>query len=99
MDSIRQMVTANHGAEPDIWLCDPAGYEKSGRILRDSPSSRLLAYSTADKTIYGSDGCNACTRRLAVALESLTDSELQSFAEDNDLRLDLLERVTEAIRT
>jgi hypothetical protein len=97
MDSIRQMVAAEHGSEPDVWLADPAGYERSGRVLRDSPQSRLLAYSRSDKRIYASDGCNACTRRLQVALESLTDSEIQTFAEDNDLRLDLLERLTELL--
>ena len=98
MDSIRQIVAANHGRQPEVWLADPSGYERSGRVLRDSPSSRLLAYSPADKTIYASDGCNACTRQLNVSLETLTDSELQTFAEDNDVRLDLLERLTEFIR-
>ena len=99
MDSIRQMVAAKRGREPEIWLADPEGYERSGRVLRDSPSSRLLAYSPSDLTLYASDGCNACTRQLAVALESLTDSELQTFSEDNDLRLDLVERLAETLRS
>ena len=43
--------------------------------------------------IYATDGCNSCARRLAVSLESLTDSQLQAFAEDNDLRIDLLQRL------
>ena len=97
MDSIRQMVAAEHGAEPDIWLADPSGYERGARLLRDSPHSRLVAYSRTDKRVYASDGCNACTRRLKVTLESLTDSELQTFAEDNDLRLDVLEKLTDLL--
>lgn len=98
MDSIRQIVSAKHGGEPEFWLADPEGYEKAGRVLRDSPSSRLLAYAPQDRVIYGSDGCNTCTRQLAVRLESLSDSELQSFAQDNDFRLDLLKRLVDAVR-
>jgi hypothetical protein len=98
MDSIRQMAKANHGQEPEIWLADPESYERKGHVLRDSPCPRLLAYSPKDKIIYASDGCNACTRKLSISLDSLTDSELQTFAEDNDLRLDLLEHLVESIR-
>jgi len=98
MDSIRQVVAAQQGREPDVWLADPESYESHGRILRDSPLPRLLAYSLADRIIYACDGCNACTRRLDVTLESLTDSELEAFAEDNALRLDLLERLAELSR-
>jgi len=98
MDSIRQVVAAERGREPEVWLADPEQYERAGHVLRDSPSPRLLAYSLFDKTIYASDGCNACTRRLPVALGSLTDSELQTFAEDNDLRLDLIDRLVESVR-
>ncbi len=98
MDSIRQVVAAQRDREPDVWLADPDAYEKDGRILRDSPSSRLLAYSRTGRVIYATDGCNACTRRLGMPLESISDSELQSFAEDNNVRLDLLERLTDLIR-
>src|SRR5262245_46087453 len=98
VDSIRQVVAAQRSREPEVWLADPDSYEKDGRVLRDSPSSRLLAYSRLDNVIYATDGCNACTRRLAIPLESISDSELQSFAEDNDFRLDLLERLAELTR-
>jgi hypothetical protein len=98
-DSIRQVIAALRGREPEVWLADPDAYEKDGRVFRDSPSSRLLAYSRANQTLYASDGCNACTRRLAVPLETLSDSELQAFAEDNDVRLDLLERLTDLTRS
>ena len=60
---------------------------------RSRASPRLLAYSLQDRIIYATDGCNCCTRRLNGALETLTDSELQTFAEDNELRLDLLEHL------
>jgi len=98
VDSIRQVVAAQRGREPDVWLADPEAYEKNGRILRDSPSSRLLAYSRVDRTMYATDGCNACTRRMCIPLESVSDSELQTFAEDNDFRLELLERLVDIIR-
>ena len=97
-DSIRQVIAAVHGREPDVWLADPDAYEKDGRVFRDSPSSRLLAYSRAERTLYASDGCNACTRRLDVPLETLSDSELQAFAEDNALRRELLERLADLSR-
>jgi hypothetical protein len=95
MDSIRQVVAAGHGRMPDVFLVDADSYERNGRVLRDSPTSRLLAYSASDRVIYANDGCNSCTRRLNAALETFTDSELQTFAEDNGLRLDLLERLAE----
>ena len=93
VDSVRQVVAGRHGHEPEIWLVDPDAYEKNGRLLRDSTSSRLLAYSKQDQVLYATDGCNCCTRRVPLPLETLTSSELQTFAEDNDLRLDLLKRL------
>jgi hypothetical protein len=94
MDSLRQVVASHHASEPAFWLVDPYSYERDGRLLRDSPSSRLLAYSPADRILYATDGCNSCSRRLRASLETLTDSELQAFAEDNDLRVDLLQHLT-----
>jgi hypothetical protein len=93
MDSIRQVVASKHDRSPEIWLADPALYESNGRVRRDSPSSRLLAYSTHDRIVYATDGCNCCTRELNVAIETLTESELQTFAENNEFRLDLLKRL------
>lgn len=93
MASIRQSVTSLHGQQPQFWIHDPESYEKNGRLLRDSPAPRLLAYAPVDRIVYACDGCNTCTRRMNIALESLTGPELQAFAEDNDLRLDLLERL------
>jgi hypothetical protein len=86
-DSIRRL------GSPDVWLVDPDAYEKNGRILRDTDSPRMLAYSTKDRLLYATDGCNSCTRRLATDLKQLPPEELKRFAEENELRLELLEQL------
>ena len=53
------------GAEPAVWLVSTDQYERDGRIFRDSTSPRLLAYYTDTKSIYVSDGCNACTHDVS----------------------------------
>jgi hypothetical protein len=65
VDSIRQVIAGQHGAEPETWIVDPDQYEKDGRVLRDSPTYRLLAYAADTRTLYASDGCNACSRHVA----------------------------------
>jgi hypothetical protein len=92
-DSIRQIVTSQHRSDPEIWLADPDAYEKNGRILRDSESPRMLAYSGKDHMLYGTDGCNSCSRAVRADLKVLPSDELKQFAEDNELRLELLERL------
>ena|ERR1700733_4001139 len=94
-DSIRRVVSAQHRSIPDVWLVDPDAYEKNGRVLRDSESPRMLAYSTKDQILYGTDGCNSCARH--VRLVSLSADELKQFAEHNELRPELLERLVLAI--
>src|SRR3954464_203005 len=79
--SIRQVVSSRQAENPDIWLADPDQYEKNGRVLRDSESARMVAYSTKDHILYATDGCNACAR--AVRLRS---TDLKQFADDNELR-------------
>src|SRR2546427_6444065 len=96
-DSIRQLVSAQRGAHPDVWLADPDAYEKNGRVLRDSETPRMLAYSTRDHVLYATDGCNSCTRRVRLDLEMLPQDELKQFAEDNELRLELLEKLVALI--
>jgi hypothetical protein len=96
-DSIRQIVSSQHRTNPDVWLADPDAYEKNGRVLRDSDSSRMLAYSTKDQVLYGTDGCNSCARQVRATLESLPEDELKQLAEDNDLRLDLLQRLASLV--
>src|SRR5215467_11384440 len=85
-DSIQHLVSARRLASPDIWLADPDAYEKNGRILRDSDSPRMLAYSTMDQVLYATDGCNACIRRVA-------PEKLKNLAENNEVRLDLIEKL------
>jgi hypothetical protein len=96
-DSIRQVVSAQHLANPDVWLVDPDAYEKNGRVLRDSESPRLLAYSTKDQVLFATDGCNSCTRRVRTNLAALPSSELKEFAEHNAIRHELLERLVTLI--
>ena len=92
-DSIRQVVAAQHLTQPDIWLVDPDAYEKNGRILRDSESPRMLAYSMASGVLYATDGCNSCTRRVEHNFEGMSFPERQEFAKKNDIRPELLERL------
>jgi len=93
MDSIRQVVAAGHDEVPDIWVADPDQYERNGRILRDSPTPRLLAYAPGSKTLYVTDGCNSCAHKLPIDLTALDPSQLQGFAERNNIGLRLLERM------
>ena len=97
-DSIRQVASAERRGDPDVWLVDPGEYERNGRLLRDSESPRMFAYSTRDQILYATDGCNSCARRLPARLQALPSSELKSFAEDNELRLDLLEYLASLLR-
>jgi hypothetical protein len=90
-DSIRQVVYAERRGDPDVWLVDPFQYEKNGRLLRDSESPRMLAYSTGDQMLYATDGCNSCARHVPADLQTLSPDKLKSFAEENELRLELLE--------
>jgi hypothetical protein len=91
-DSIRRL-----GGNPDVWLADPDQYEKNGRVLRDSESSRMLAYSTKDRILYATDGCNSCVRELPAKIEDLSADALKQFAEDNDLPLELLQRLARLV--
>src|SRR2546422_52276 len=88
-DSIRRL------GSPDIWLVDPDEYERNGRLFRDSETPRMLAYSTKDHVLYATDGCNSCARHLPAKLELLPPDELEEFAEQNELRLELLQRLVE----
>ncbi|HLH31518.1 MAG TPA: hypothetical protein VKY31_09965 [Terriglobia bacterium] len=83
-DSIRRL------GEADVWVADPDAYEKNGRVLRDSETPRMLAYSSAKHVLYATDGCNSC----AIAADLKAVSNLKEFAEENEVPLDLLERLT-----
>jgi hypothetical protein len=60
-DSIRQIARPD---QPDFWVADPDKYERNGRLLRDSDSPRMLAYSTTRQMLYSTDGCNSCARQV-----------------------------------
>src|SRR5262245_65437655 len=96
-DSIRQVVSSRRLTNPDVWLADPDAYEKNGRVLRDSESPRMLAYSTKDHVLYATDGCNSCARQVRAGLKVLPGAELRQFAEANELRMDLLEGLVQLI--
>ena len=89
MDSIRRVVAARHGQQPEVWLADPDQYERDGRIQRDSTTPRLLAYSADSRTLYVTDGCNSCSHHLEVDLKSLGPGQLQSFSEEAGIPLEL----------
>jgi len=59
MDSIRLIAKAEQVRPPELWLANPDQYEDTGRILRDSTSPRLLAYSPERKVLFATDGCNS----------------------------------------
>jgi len=90
MDSIRQVVAAEHNQQPELWLSDPDQYERDGRILRDSATPRLLAYSPQNKTLYVTDGCNSCSHQLEADLNRLTADQLQVLSEKTGIRLEFL---------
>ena len=94
VDSIRQVVAARHGKQPELWLADPDQYERNGRILRDSTTPRLLAYSRESRTLYVTDGCNSCAHELDVNLKALTVDELLQFAEKNKISSEMLQALT-----
>jgi len=91
-DSIQHLVSARRLTNPDVWLADPDAYEKNGRVLRDSDSPRMLAYSRLDQVLYATDGCNACIRQIGPA-------ELKTLAEKNEVRPDLIEKLLFLIGT
>ena len=97
MDSLRQVAMARTGMAPDLWLADPDLYEKNGRVLRDSPTPRLLAYSGQTHTLYVTDGCNSCVHELTVDLPALAAQDREDFSKKNNIRPDLLERLADSI--
>jgi len=90
MDSIRQVIAAQHAVQPEFWLADPDQYERNGRILRDSTSPRLIAYTPGTKTIYVTDGCNSCSHAIEAEPGELTADQLQDLASKTGIRLELL---------
>jgi len=94
MDSIRQVIAAQHAAAPEFWLADPDQYERNGRVLRDSTSPRLIAYSPGTQTIYVTDGCNSCSHAIPAEPATLTNDQLQELASKTGIRLELLRELS-----
>jgi hypothetical protein len=92
-DSIRQVVAAKHATAPTVWLADPDLYEQNGRLLRDSTTPRLLAYSPEDRVLYVTDGCNSCEHQLSRDFAKLTPDAVRTFAEQTHIELELLNRL------
>lgn len=98
-DSIRQVVASDRLPAPETWLVDPDEYEKGGRIHRDSRFPRMLAYSAKSNVLYATDGCNSCARRLPGKLKTFSAEELRAFADDNEIPLELLQRLASLIQS
>jgi len=94
MDSIRQVISAQHGTQPEYWLADPDQYERNGRVLRDSTSPRLLAYVPGSRTLYVTDGCNSCSHGIPAEPAALTADQLQELASKTGIRLELLRELS-----
>jgi hypothetical protein len=97
MDSLRQVAHAKTGIAPELWLADPDLYERDGRVLRDSTTPRLLAYTPQTRTLYVTDGCNSCTHDLVIDLTALSDSEIEDFSKRTNIRSELLQKLAAAI--
>ena len=97
-DSIRQIVSAQHLSQPDVWLADPDAYEKNGRVLRDCDSPRMLAYAATEQMLYATDGCNSCARHVPAKLDSLPDDQLKQLAGENEIRPELLQRLASLLQ-
>lgn len=94
MDSIRQMVRADHEADPAVWIVDPEGYLADGHVQRDSASIRLVAYVSESGTIYATDGCNSCRHRPEKRIEDIDESEFPSVFAQTQLPVTLLRELS-----
>ena len=65
----------------------------TGRLLRDSTSPRLLAYSDVDRILYANDGCNSCIHTLSVDLTRMTQDQLHALAGSTSIRKELIEKI------
>ena len=98
MDSIRQVAKAERLKAPELWLANPDQYEATGRILRDSTSPRMLAYSPERKVLFATDGCNSCAHFLAADLKELDEENLKAFANDSKIEPVLLNRMVAILK-
>lgn len=90
-------MAAERGADPELWLADPSGYQEDGHLLRDSAAIRLIAYSIERRTIYATDGCNSCRQELDTPLDTYPIETLRTVAEHTQLPIALLEKLVELL--
>jgi hypothetical protein len=93
MASIRQAVSAAKGREPAHWLVSMPQYEADGRLLRDSPDPRLIAFAPGDRRLYATDGCNCCARTVDADLAAMDDAALERLSSESGIARPLLERL------
>lgn len=98
IQSLLQMVTAEHRSEPELWLAEPGGYEEDGHPLRDSPSTRLIAYSVKSRILYATDGCNICRHILDSPLDTYRPEDIASASEYTQLPVQMLERIAQLLQ-
>lgn len=98
MDSIRQIAKAERLRAPELWLANPDQYEETGKILRDSTSPRMLAYSPERKVLFATDGCNSCAHYLAADLKELDEEALTMFASNSKIEPALLTRMVAILK-
>ena len=98
MDSIRQIAKAERLKAPELWLANPDQYEETGRILRDSTSPRMLAYSPEGKVLFATDGCNSCAHYLQADLKEYDEASLVTFSNDSKIEPALLNRMVAILR-
>ncbi len=97
-DSIRRVIAAERGEEPEVWLAAPDSYQADGHTLRDSESIRLIAYSKKARVVYGTDGCNSCRHILDAPIEENKDEELATLSRRTQLPEALLQRLARVLR-
>ena len=95
MESIRQMISAQHDPEPTGWVAAPEGYQQDGHILRDSDSIRLIAYVANSGTVYATDGCNSCRHNNRI--EKSTIDELETLSERTQIPSTMLRLLYELV--
>jgi len=98
MDSIRQIAKAERLKDPELWLANPDQYEETGRILRDSTSPRMLAYSPERKVLFATDGCNSCAHYLPADLKEYDEALLAAFSNDSRIEPGLLGRMVAILK-
>ena len=93
VESVSQVISSRHAADPDLWLARPEGYLTDGHLLRDSEAIRLVAYSSAARVIYATDGCNACRHTLEKPLSKMSDEELETLSSRTQLPYSMVSRL------